>query len=286
MFLQKIEMLLKIKREGIPTNKPTNETKMSSTRTSKSNSNSKSHSRSSKPAKSFCKVCYDAGKSEDVYTSHYVKDAPGKEGKVVCPYLLSLSCGYCKKERAGHTTRHCPELNKKEVHAAAPAPVRAAAPASENKKKRPEPLNLNLDINKYQALAVIIQAEEDEEKKKQGRKVRFASNFPMLSKTVDRSNSQLPASPTTPENYNDENPPTFNNWWATALKKPAQAPAVVEEAPVVLKEAPVVEQKKEPVVEQKKEPVVLKEAPVVVAAAVEEQKYVPAPPSTSWADME
>ena len=243
---------------------------MSSTRTSNSTSTSKSNSRSTKSVKAFCKVCYDAGKSEEIYTSHFVKDAPGKEGKVVCPYLLSLSCGYCKKERAGHTTRHCPELNKKEVHA---APVRAAAPAaaSEKKKKRPEPLVLNLDISKYQALAVIIQAEEDEEKKKQARKIRFASNFPMLSKTVDRSNSQLPASPTTPENYNDENPPTFNNWWATALKKPA--PVVVEEVPV-LKEAPVVVEEAPAVVQ----------APVVVV--VEEQKYVPAPPSTSWADME
>ena len=225
---------------------------MSSTRTSTSSSKSTT-SRSSKPVKSFCKVCYDAGKSEDVYTSHFVKDAPGKEGKVVCPYLLSLSCGYCKKERAGHTTRHCPELNKKEVRA--PVVVRAAAPASEKKKKqRPEPLNLNLDINKYQALAVIIQAEEDEEKKMQARKIRFASNFPVLSKTADRY-AQLPASPTTPENYNDENPPTFNNWWATALKKPA--PAVVQ--------APAQEQEQEPSVMQ---------------------KYVPAPPSTSWADME
>ena len=242
---------------------------MSSTRTSTS-SKSSTTSRSSKPAKSFCKVCYDAGKSEDVYTSHFVKDAPGKEGKVVCPYLLSLSCGYCKKDRVGHTTRHCPELNKKEVRAPAPVVVRApaVAPAVEKKKKqRPEPLNLNLDINKYEALAVIIQAEEDEEKKKKARKVRFASNFPMLSKTVDRSDryAQLPASPTTPENYNDENPPKFNNWWATALKKPVvvQAPAVVQ--------AP--EQKQEPEPEQ-------------VPAPAPEQKYVPAPPSTSWADME
>ena len=263
---------------------------MSSTRTSTSNASSKSsNARSNKPAKSakaFCKVCCDAGKSEDVYTSHYVKDAPGKEGKVVCPYLLSLSCGYCKKERAGHTTRHCPELNKKDAREPAthvrerepvsvPAPaMRAREPVAEKKKQRPAPLDLNLNVNKLKALAVIIQAEEDEEKKKQARKIRFSSNFPMLSKTVDR-HAQLPASPTTPGNYNDENPPKFNNWWATALKKPAAAPVVVAEAldvvvpDVVVPDVVVAE--------------VVAEAPVFVAV---EAAYVPAPPSTSWADMD
>ena len=243
---------------------------MSSTRTSNSTSKS-SNARSNKPAKSakaFCKVCCDAGKSEDVYTSHYVKDAPGKEGKVVCPYLLSLSCGYCKKERAGHTTRHCPELNKKDAREPAThVRERASAPV-EKKKQRPAPLDLNLNVNKLKALAVIIQAEEDEEKKKQARKIRFSSNFPMLSKTVDR-HAQLPASPTTPDNYNDENPPKFNNWWATALKKPA-APVVVAEAlEVVVPDVVVAE--------------VVAEAPAVVAV---EAAYVPAPPSTSWADMD
>lgn len=71
---------------------------------------SKSSSRSSKP---FCKVCYDAGKPEREYTSHYVKSKPGDEGKVVCPYLLSIVCSYCKK-KAGHTARHCPVLLEKE----------------------------------------------------------------------------------------------------------------------------------------------------------------------------
>ena len=60
----------------------------------------------------FCKVCYDAGKNESVYTSHFVKDKQGLEGKVVCPYLLSLTCAFCKKSE-GHTTRHCPILLKK-----------------------------------------------------------------------------------------------------------------------------------------------------------------------------
>jgi hypothetical protein len=57
-------------------------------------------------------VCYDAGKNENVYASHFVKDKQGSDGKVVCPYLLSLTCSFCKKSE-GHTARHCPVLQKK-----------------------------------------------------------------------------------------------------------------------------------------------------------------------------
>ena len=73
---------------------------------SNSKKNSSSSSNNNKP---FCKVCYDAGKPEREYTSHYVKNKPGNEGKVVCPYLLSLVCAYCKKQE-GHTAKHCPVL--------------------------------------------------------------------------------------------------------------------------------------------------------------------------------
>jgi len=56
----------------------------------------------------FCKVCFDAGKSEKEYSSHYVRSAPGPEGKVVCPTLLSQSCGFCGN--CGHTPKFCPVL--------------------------------------------------------------------------------------------------------------------------------------------------------------------------------
>jgi hypothetical protein len=55
-----------------------------------------------------CKVCKDAGKSESEYSNHFVKD---REGKVVCPTLLSLQCRYCQKP--GHTVSHCPTLQAK-----------------------------------------------------------------------------------------------------------------------------------------------------------------------------
>jgi len=56
-------------------------------------------------AKPFCKVCRDAGKTESIYTSHYVKS---KEGIVTCPTLKNVICRYCHKN--GHTISHCQAL--------------------------------------------------------------------------------------------------------------------------------------------------------------------------------
>ena len=61
-----------------------------------------------KPAMPFCKVCFDSGKSEEEYTSHYVKSEPGHNGKVVCPTLLGQQCTYCSE--LGHTVSHCRPL--------------------------------------------------------------------------------------------------------------------------------------------------------------------------------
>ena len=59
----------------------------------------------------FCKFCKDAGKTQKEFTSHYPKDKPGKDGKVVCPTILSNECRYCHK--TGHAKSHCPVLKAK-----------------------------------------------------------------------------------------------------------------------------------------------------------------------------
>jgi len=57
----------------------------------------------------YCKVCRDAGKPESEYTSHFVKDQPGPDGKVVCPTLLNQACRICHK--TGHTSSYCSQYN-------------------------------------------------------------------------------------------------------------------------------------------------------------------------------
>jgi hypothetical protein len=66
----------------------------------------KSNTKSS--TKPFCKVCYDAGKPESEYTSHYVRSLPDRNGStmVTCPTLMTTECHYCGNY--GHTIKFCP----------------------------------------------------------------------------------------------------------------------------------------------------------------------------------
>jgi hypothetical protein len=54
-----------------------------------------------------CAVCFDAGKPESEYSSHWVKD---NMGIVCCPTLMRQPCRYCDK--VGHTVKFCQELIK------------------------------------------------------------------------------------------------------------------------------------------------------------------------------
>ena len=60
----------------------------------------------------FCKVCFQAGKDESVYKSHFVRASPAMNALVVCPTLLSTECKYCHK--AGHTVKYCAVLKNNE----------------------------------------------------------------------------------------------------------------------------------------------------------------------------
>lgn len=79
--------------------------------------------------KPFCKVCFDAGKTEKEYTSHYVKSTPGPTGKVVCPTLLIQACLNCGQP--GHTSGYCdqaksqhnPRYNQSNQHRTQPTIV-------------------------------------------------------------------------------------------------------------------------------------------------------------------
>lgn len=55
--------------------------------------------------KPFCKVCFDAGKPESMYTNHFVRASPDINAQVICPTLLGLSCRRCGKN--GHTVSRC-----------------------------------------------------------------------------------------------------------------------------------------------------------------------------------
>lgn len=60
-----------------------------------------------------CRVCFDAGKSIDMYTSHRVKEMVGGR-TIICPTLMTTECQQC--HRTGHTVSHCPEKKNQMAH--------------------------------------------------------------------------------------------------------------------------------------------------------------------------
>ena len=83
----------------------------------------------------YCSVCHSAGKSKAEYTSHYLRASKAPNAKTTCPYLLAITCGYCKGP--GHTPKYCPvamEKNKaqaQQVQAQAQQQVQVQAQAQQ-----------------------------------------------------------------------------------------------------------------------------------------------------------
>ena len=80
---------------------------MSYTRNSYTRNSNKGKYGGSTATTPFCKVCYDAKLPAEKYTSHFIKDQPGPNGKVVCPTLLAQKCLICGAP--GHTSSYCPD---------------------------------------------------------------------------------------------------------------------------------------------------------------------------------
>jgi Nanos RNA binding domain len=99
--------------------------------------------------KPFCKVCQDAGLSETVFSSHFVKDT---EGKVICPTLLNQECRYCFK--IGHTVKFCPILAEqaKEEKKIEARVARVEAQRVEEEKKKSAPKSKPTSKNVFAAL--------------------------------------------------------------------------------------------------------------------------------------
>ena len=133
--------------------------------------------------KPYCKVCHDAGKSIEEYSSHFVKSEPGPNGKVVCPTLLSLECRYCYKN--GHSAGYCPILadKEKEQKRAEQQQKRAVATAA---AKAPTKAQAKV-TNAFNALADDSSSEDDVPtkvtttiKKSNNIKVSAKEEFPAL----------------------------------------------------------------------------------------------------------
>jgi len=161
--------------------------------------------------KPFCKVCQDAGKPEQVYTSHYVKSAPGTGGKVVCPTLLSLQCGYCFQ--SGHTPKFCPVIAKNK--------------ALEEKTKRREAFESvpQKEVPKKKQTNVFAALDDDSEpeivSKKQvitAKKLQTQNIIVATAKSTKSKEEEFPALPSTKAKA--QAPSTPMSGYAAAAAKP------------------------------------------------------------------
>ena len=119
--------------------------------------------------KPFCKVCHDAGKPESVYTSHFVRSAPGPNGKVTCPTLLSLQCRYCYQ--SGHTVKFCSVLKEKNNY-------QARAQEKES-VVQPRPTQRQKEIKPTNAFAALDVSDEESDEETQVTTV-IKDEFPVL----------------------------------------------------------------------------------------------------------
>ena len=75
----------------------------------------------------FCKVCQDSGKPENVFKSHFTRETPDPNSRVVCPTLLAMECRFCYK--SGHTVKYC-KLAKNANNVRLQAQKKIKAPAA------------------------------------------------------------------------------------------------------------------------------------------------------------
>ena len=190
-----------------------------------------------KPA--FCKMCYDAGKNTQEYMSHYIRDM--ETGATTCPYLLSLVCGYCKKQE-GHTSSRCPLLAKTQKKTAGKTETETEPPIvrkkrfDERPKSPPSPLGRTVCTNRYENLRSLI--DKDDEIEQAGiRKAEMAiaavlkqhTDFPALSINTWQKKPAAVAATATPMSWKTHDQKVSTVSWEDYVKKintePREKPA-------------------------------------------------------------
>ena len=163
-----------------------------------------------KKGKPFCKVCFDAGKQEQEYTSHCVKT----DGVVTCTTLLSQSCRNCGQH--GHTRGYCKTivLAETELRFKAIKPEPQPKPKPTNEEKEEE---INVHYNpKSNAFGALSQ--------KQPKQLKSLQQIPAPAKPMtmaERLKNPTPRPTPTPEvksmhksiQIKIDMPPKSQFWW-------------------------------------------------------------------------
>lgn len=102
------------------------------------------------PIVKTCKFCKDAGKSENEYTSHFLRESKDPNSRITCPTLLAIQCRYCSKK--GHTVSKCQKLAKDKANQFPAVPT----------KNLEKAVSQTQMTNKYDILIKLVDVEEEE----------------------------------------------------------------------------------------------------------------------------
>jgi hypothetical protein len=137
----------------------------------------------------FCKVCYDAGKPEAVFTSHSVKEV--RDGKPVCPTLSCTKCRKCNK--LGHTVKYCLATTATSTPTAKKSQEPATKKKEEPATKKKEELTVSTSTNRFD----ILSSSEDDDFPhppvlKRNEPIRSARRWIDYDSDSDLENSAMP----------------------------------------------------------------------------------------------
>jgi len=128
----------------------------------------------------FCKVCFDAGKSEKEYTNHYVRRDREPNSPVVCPTLLNQECGFCGK--LGHSPKYCTVLEDKKKQ---DAKKEKMLKREQQKQQQPKPAVAATKATKPTAsnvFAALYDSDDEEPKPKPVAEPALKKDQPALKK--------------------------------------------------------------------------------------------------------
>ena len=176
--------------------------------------NSKSNSKKVAPApQPYCAHCFNLGKDESVFRSHWLRESPDSSSKIVCPELLATECPYCFKP--GHTRSRCPVLiaqdkvaKKEEWRRKTQVETEAKAKVEQSKKTQTAK-----GSSKFAALMEDSDSEDEKQVINVSKNIKISTileDFPALSSskkvvpTATQSNSYAAMALKTKSEYEDE----------------------------------------------------------------------------------
>jgi len=138
----------------------------------RSNTNSKKVAPAPQP---YCAHCFNIGKDESVFRSHFIRVSPDPSSKIVCPELLATECPYCFK--TGHTKSRCPIILVREKAAKKEEYRQKFIADAEEKAKKETKMSKVKTASIFAALMEDSDSEEEKPVMKVSKNIKIAQKI-------------------------------------------------------------------------------------------------------------